>query len=487
MRTGQPPEVPELKETPALRPPGQPSDSAAGAGANHRWLWITLSALLILALAVVFGLPRVVVPVAETDVQAPSPVALDNSKAQRAAANQALQGYLQLRAELALQNAGAWGEPDWSDAAGLASATDRYFAERRFALAARGYQAAFDRLQQLDAGRPDMLTEALEAGVGALAANDVDTAIARFEAALRIAPGHPAAQRGLVQARNRGASLDHMNRGTQAEAVNDLEAARDAYRQAVQSDADYAAAEAALQRVAAQINAHDFAAAMTRALAALDRGQTNQADEALAEAERLQPGDTAVRDARQRLQEVRARATLRGLRRQATDRVDREDWQAAVALYRRALKVDPAAGFAREGLRHAEARAQLHAQFARYLDQPARLYSAVPLANAKQLLAAASGAPRDEPRLAEKIAALHELVSLAATPMTLTLRSDGATDVAVYRVGRLGQFDTHALQLLPGDYTIVGSRPGYRDVRKVISVRPGLPLPPVVVRCEEVI
>ena len=224
MRAGQPPEV---KETPVLRPPGQPSDSGDGAGADYRWLWMTLLALLILALAVIFGLPRVVVPVAQTEMPAPAPVSTGDSEAQRAAANQALQRYLQLRAGLALDNADAWGEPDWSEAAGLASAADRYFAERRFALAARDYQAALDRLQQLDAGRADMLTEALDAGVRALAENDVDTAIARFEAALRIAPDHPDAERGLVQARNRGASLEHMDLGMKAELENDLEAARE--------------------------------------------------------------------------------------------------------------------------------------------------------------------------------------------------------------------------------------------------------------------
>ena len=348
MRAGQPPEV---KEAPALRPPGQASDPAGAPGANYRWLWMMLAALLVLALAVIFALPRVVVPVAETEMPAPSPVPSGDTEAQRDAANQALQQYLQLQARLALENAEAWGEPDWSEAAGLASAADRYFAERRFALAARDYQAALDRLQQLDARRADMVTEALDAGVRALAEDDVDTAIARFEAALLIVPDHQDAERGLVRARNRGASLEHMDRGRKAEAANDLEAARDAYRQAVQVDADYTAAQAALQRVAGQIEARDFTAAMTRALGALDRGQTNEADKALAEAERLQPGNTAVRDARQRLQATRTRAALSGLRRQASDQVRREDWQAVIPLYRRALKVDPAAGFARDVLR----------------------------------------------------------------------------------------------------------------------------------------
>ena len=129
----------------------------------------------------------------------------------------------------------------------------------------------------------------------------------------------------------------------------------------------------------------------------------------------------------------------------------------------------------------------MHAQFDHYLETPARVYSAVPLANAEQLLAAASEAPADEPRLAKKITALRDLVARAGTPVTVTLNSDGLTSVMVYRIRRLGEFNTKQLELLPGDYTIVGSRPGYRDVRKVIAVRPGVPLQPLLVRCEEVI
>ena len=278
-----------------------------------------------------------------------------------------------------------------------------------------------------------------------------------------------------------------MNRGQAAASNSDLESAQAAYRQASLLDADYTPAQVALQQVTEQINARDFNAAMTRALAALDTGQTGAAGKALAEAERLQPGDTAVRDARQRLQGMRTQAGLNSLRRKAAAKVSSEDWPAAVELYRKALAIDPAAGFARAGLSRAEERVTLHAQFDHYLDKPARVYSAVPLANAEQLLAAASEAPPDEPRLAKKISALRELVTRAGTPLTVTLNSDGATSVVIYRVGRLGQFDTHQLELLPGDYTVVGSRPGYRDVRKVVKVRPGVPLPSLVVRCEELI
>jgi hypothetical protein len=476
---------PKVKDTTDLQPPGQVP--AAAASENHRWLWAALATLLLLGLAVVFALPGLVGPAHETAVPAePLPPAGD-TVAQRDAAQQTLQTYLQLRARLELDNAAAWGEPDWSEAAARASAGDRYFAQLQFAAAGRDYQAALTRLQQLAASRGMLLATALEEATRALAENDVAIAIARFEFALAIEPEHPAATRGLAQAGSRSAVIEQMNHGQAAETNSDLEAAETAYRQAVQLDADYEPAQLALQRVTGQINARDFNAAMTQALASLDAGQTSAAGKALDEAERLQPGDAAVRDARQRLQGMRVQATLNSLRRQASARVGSEDWSAAVALYRKALATDPAAGFAREGLRHAEERVALHAQFDHYLDSPARIYSAAPLANAEQLLAAASEAPPGEPRLDKKITALRELVTRASTPVTVTLNSDGVTSVVIYRVGRLGQFETHQLELLPGDYTIVGNRPGYRDVRKVIAVRPGVPLQPLVVRCEEVI
>jgi len=41
------------------------------------------------------------------------------------------------------------------------------------------------------------------------------------------------------------------------------------------------------------------------------------------------------------------------------------------------------------------------------------------------------------------------------------------------------------VKLRPGNYTVVGSRPGYRDVRLEVTVEPGVPAPPVVIRCED--
>ena len=43
--------------------------------------------------------------------------------------------------------------------------------------------------------------------------------------------------------------------------------------------------------------------------------------------------------------------------------------------------------------------------------------------------------------------------------------SDMETSVRINRVGILGKFEQTNLDLLPGKYTAVGTREGYRDIR----------------------
>jgi hypothetical protein len=61
------------------------------------------------------------------------------------------------------------------------------------------------------------------------------------------------------------------------------------------------------------------------------------------------------------------------------------------------------------------------------------------------------------------------------------------TSVQIYHVGKLGQFTSQQLELRPGTYTVVGSRPGYRDVRQTLTVKPGAAQATMDIRCEETV
>ena len=456
---------------PELHPPGQKSRQGVPDTQSYRWLWLSLAAVLVLGLLVIFALPGFVnqpQPGSETPASATV-----STPAASAAANQAMQAWLQLRAKLELENVSHWGEPEWSQAAAAADTGARLLAQRQFGEAAANYTLALHTLEQMYAGRDARLATALAAGEQALADNAIDSAVAQFEQVLAIEPQHAAATHGLARAAVRADVLQAVNTGEQAEGSGDFAAAQHAYQQAVSLDGKYEPAVEALRQVTARQQDVAFRNAMTRALTALDAGQLNAAGKALAEAARLQPDAAVVADARQRLAQTRQQTRLGRLRRDAAIQVAAENWQAAADLYTQALLVDSSAGFANDGLARARERVKLHKQFDHYLDKPARVYSPGPLANARQLSAAVSAAPADEPVLAKKIAALQALVTQAGSPVVVTLESDGATEVAIYHVGKLGQFTRHRLELLPGSYTVVGTRNGYRDVRKTLSVSPG--------------
>ena len=472
---------------PELHPPVSTQSQGSSDTPGYRWLWLSLAAVLILGLLVIFALPKFVNP-PQSGPETPAPVAVNtsvNTQAASTEANQAMQAWLQLRAKLELENVSRWGEPDWSQAAAAADTGARLLAQRQFDAAAANYTRALQILEQLYSGRDARLAQALAAAEQALADNDIDSATTQFEQVLAIEPQHAAATRGLARTAVRMAVLQAMRTGEQAENKADFTAAQLAYQQAVTLDGEYEPAIAALRQVTERQQDVVFRDAMSRALTALDAGQLTAAGKALAEAALLQPGSVAVIDAQQRLAQARRQARLSRLRRDATTQVASENWQAAAELYTQILSVDRSAGFATDGLVHARQRVKLHKQFDHYLDQPGRIYSPEPLANARVLLAAASTAPVDEPVLARKIAALQALVIEAGTPVAVTLRSDGETMVAIYHVGKLGQFTAHRLELLPGSYTVVGTRNGYRDVRKVLLLTPGSSVVNLEVICGE--
>jgi hypothetical protein len=104
---------------------------------------------------------------------------------------------------------------------------------------------------------------------------------------------------------------------------------------------------------------------------------------------------------------------------------------------------------------------------------------------AEALLERARDAEAQGPRHRAQVTALEKALAEARTPLPVVLESDGLTDVVLSRVGRLGTLTRRTVELRPGTYTVVGSRRGFRDVRREFTVAPGAPAPVVSVRCEE--
>ncbi len=479
---------------PGLKPPDSKEKTAVANTEDNnlkRLVWVLSGFVAALTLVVLVLLPAMVAerPAAETAAELKpaipnQPPVLAVSVA-RDDAEQALKEFLRLRAQPGLANAQQWAADDWQRALKTAVEGDGLYGRGRFTDAIIAYKDATQQLQALLDGRPQRLTDALAAGWLSLQKNDADTAISAFERVLAMQPDHEEASVGLTRALVRNEVLRLMAAGSQAEMMNILRSADEAYRAALQLDAAYVPAQTAAERVSQSLAEEAFQRAMSAALQNLDRGRLNAAAKALQTAAKIHPESAAVNDVQRRLLEAQRRFRFTSLRRQAEQKAVTEDWSAVAELNRNALAIDGRSVAARNGLAYAENRMRVNSRFDHYLSDTTRLSSDEPLANARKLLQANSKVSNAEPRLADKISRLQEAVRLALIPVKLRLLSDGQTDVAIYQVGRFGRFQQKELTLRPGRYTIAGSCTGYRDIRKVILLRPESGAMNVTIRCEE--
>ncbi len=233
--------------------------------------------------------------------------------------------------------------------------------------------------------------------------------------------------------------------------------------------------------------AADFERALSRGLTALAAGQTAEARQAIDQAIQLRPEDPGARSALAQLQAEERRAQLATLQTEAQQQVAAEQWQSAVTTYEEILRIDASLLSAQNGYAEAQARANLNQQLEQALARADRFNDDAIAVPARQLVAQASAVPAPGPVLTAQISRLKAQLDLAAQRVTVHFESDNQTNVVIYKVGTLGMFSNRTLELRPGPYVVVGTRDGYRDVRRNIRVDPAGNMPPVVIRCEEAI
>ena len=225
---------------------------------------------------------------------------------------------------------------------------------------------------------------------------------------------------------------------------------------------------------------------MSNTLIALQNGDLPAAEKALKEAKKLHPEEPAVKATALRLEEMKTGAELIRLQKKADKLAEEEKWGEALEIYRLALQIDPAAGFAVIGSKESEKRLHLDQAIKEVLANPERLQEDKPLSEARQLLTMMQAIENPGRILQSQISSMDKLITNAAASVEITIRSDNTTTVEIYHVGFLQPFYEKRLSLRPGTYIMVGRRPGYKDIRMTINVKDN-ESPPlfVFIRCEE--
>lgn len=472
-------------------------------GISPRTLGISLAVLLAILLGVVFLLPGTVTDeatepggiTAETATQPADEAADDEADAAapqrdprviaRSKTEDVLGTLLSKMETLESRAVQRWGGLRYRQAKEAYDQGDEAYLARDYETAQERYRAAIEIADPLLDEVDRVFASTLADAAAALdAANTID-ALRLYELAVAISPSHAGALAGLDRARNLATVLSLVEQGIAFEKDLELEAARQNFERAVEIDPLWEPAQAGLARVNEAIRELEFAQRMTEGLMAINDGYYDAARAAFRMAQALKPGSPEPADGLLQVDQAVRLNSITALEQTAARQEKAEQWDDAIATYKSILEIDGNLEFADQGVRRAEQMAALHKQLEDYIAAPDELSAPATLQRATRLLVDITRMPEIGPRLADQRDELSRLLKRAATPLPVKLVSDNVTEVSVYKVGKLGSFSTRELNLRPGTYVAVGSRPGYRDVRLEFQVGPELEAEPIVVRCEE--
>jgi len=479
------------------RPP--PRQAAVARGGRPVLVAGGLVGLVAALVAVVFWLPGIVAergPLVgpapgNPGVPAPVPSAaapvdpVPGPAEPRAAADAARAERLESEAGAKAAAAEAWGGADWLEARRLAGLGEDQYQARDFAAAAVSFAAAATRFRGLAEGAPAAFDAALADGREAFDRGDPAAASAAFGRALQIRPGDPAATAGLARSQKLPAILAGMAEAGAREAAGDPAAALTAYAAVLKLDAEWVPARTAIARLAGARAAADFERAMAEGLAAIAGGRTREARGALNRALALRPGDPGARAALAELDGTERRGRLTALQGDAERLAAEERWAEAAGRYRELRAEDATLVAAQDGLARAESRAALHARLEQQLANADRFNDDAVVAEARSVLRDADAVPAPGPVLTGQVSRLNALIAAAATPVPVQFESDNLTSVVIFKVGALGTFTSRTVELRPGSYVVVGTRDGFRDVRRTVRIDAASGAGPISVRCEE--
>jgi tetratricopeptide (TPR) repeat protein len=478
------------------------------------WVLPALGALLILAALVVFMLPaalekqetgpavEVTVESSATESKAQANSAAENSipvteeaapwsdaqlAHQRKEAQEIAAQLLEL--QLALQERGVeqWAKEAFAAVTPIAAAGDTLYQNRQYAEATQQYKQGLAALQSLQESIPQVLDQLLEQAGQALEKGDASAALVALKTAELIEPDNSDIAAMQHRAEVLPQLLPLLDEAQSAETAGDLAQAQTLLQQATKLDPLHARAASELQRVSAKARDQGFNQSMSEGYAALNKGHYDSARKAFNAAAKLQPGSKEAASALQEVTTAETAQRLAGLDQQGQRDEQQEAWSKAVTAYEQAQKIDGSVLFASEGLKRARMRAQLDEKLRTAIGDPQRLSDAAVAAATAQLLEQAKQVSPRGPVLEQQISKLDTTLRQANATVTVTLRSDDKTEVIVYKVARLGSFSERELTLRPGNYTALGTRAGYRDVRQSFTIAHDSAPPQVTIICTEAI
>jgi eukaryotic-like serine/threonine-protein kinase len=384
-----------------------------------------------------------------------------------------------LRQQLALEDAGVifWARTEYDNVIADLDAAENMYRERQFETALDQYKSVLARLAELKSLAPGELEKHIALGDKALLEGDAETALTSFTIATSIDRESNDLQNKLARAETLDQVQDLVRQAEAFERNGEFDHAYETFKTAKDLDSEWKPAKKGLARIQRAITQRSFQIAMSTGFQGIANKDYDAAREGFTRAKKILPDSVEPEDGLLQVEQSERNDIILGHQRDAEALLASEDWTGAIEEYESALAIADSLEFAVTGLAYAKSRLALQERLQEFLSDPTLLQSNEGLAEASATLRQASRAKPATDQMLYHINILARLISTARIEIPVTINSDGNTDVTVRRHAELGKVTNKVVYLIPGRYTVVGQRPGYRDVREDLVVLAGEPSP----------
>jgi serine/threonine protein kinase len=390
-----------------------------------------------------------------------------------------------LRRQVEVEDVGGrlWAGDRYDRSTELGIEGDEAYRLESLALAVEKYTEGVDLLVEVLKETEDVFGEYIDTGIAALDSGDFEMAIEAYRILTRIRPEDKQLAAELERALNLEQVLRLTSEAEVMERNGDINAALASFKQAANLDALWSPATDGVKRVNNRIARNRFQDEMSKGFSALAKNEFEVAQAAFVQAQKILPSSKEPLDGLQQIELAKTQQQINVLMENARQLDSESRWEEAMPIYEEILGISPGLSSAESALKQATERAALRASLNKYVSQPHLMQNDEDLREARTALLAA--ARLDNDGLKPAVRELSHLVSLARIDVEVIVESDNRTDVTVFKVGQYGKINETRLSLIPGVYTFVGKRPGYRDIYQEIHIKGDTNPVRVSVRCTE--
>ncbi len=376
----------------------------------------------------------------------------------------------------------------YDNAFDAASAGKQFLTEGSFTASKTKLTEATDKLQELADSISNYIRQNAALGHRYIAQGQGAKAIEAFTNLLSIDPQNEDAILQIERAKTADDVFNLVNEGEAQERNEAFEEALVAYQQAFEKDPKSAKAQNGVSRVRRKIENRDFSKYLAIAQNAEKSYRFDEAIENFQLALAVFPDRKELADsiAKARSDKRQSDITTLITRAYALESENR-DWNGARAIYQQLIDMEPNLQEAKDGLLRTGKVIRSILRYEKYLEIAAIEAKRLQYQLARQSWDQAMQSKPDYLELTDEAKRLQQHLITQSRPVQVLFISDMATWVSVQgpTAKKPTKLKESTMNLLPGDYRIIGRKKGYEDIQYRLQIRGGVAQSPLTVICDE--